>query len=299
MTVSAPPRPPSPTRTAPDSKPLEREEIEALVEALIEEARRETRRRHRTYRAVAALVAFLGVVVLTLLEGGAASHTASPALSARMSAAAQAASSKIAYIRGVPNRPGWAVYVMNADGSGQRKLSHGVESLGGVPVWSPDGQRIAFDGNEFPRKSDVYVMNADGSGQQRLTRNPAGDTGPAWSPDGQRLAFASYRNRGDHWDVSVMNADGSDRRSLTRSPAHDFGPAWSPDGQRLAFTRSRRRWSPRCTSSCVDVYVMNADGSGQRNLTPGLASGEGPAWSPGGRKIAFLSNATATPRSTS
>jgi Tol biopolymer transport system component len=68
-----------------------------------------------------------------------------------------------------------------------------------------------------------------------------------------------------------MNADGSDQRSLTRSPAHDFAPAWSPDGQKIAFTRSRGRWSRRCTSSCVDVYVMNADGGAQRNLTPNLA----------------------------
>ena len=97
MTVSAPPRPPSPARVAPDSEPLDRDEIEALVEALIEEARRETRRRHRRYWALAALVAFVGVVVLIVLEGGAASQTASPAVSARMSAAAQAGTSRIAF----------------------------------------------------------------------------------------------------------------------------------------------------------------------------------------------------------
>ena len=74
MTVSAPPRPPSPAREVRESKPLEREEIEALVEALIEEARRETRRRHRRYLAVAALVTFVGVVVLVLLQSGAASQ---------------------------------------------------------------------------------------------------------------------------------------------------------------------------------------------------------------------------------
>ena len=79
MTVSAPPRPPS-EQTTPERKPLGRDEIEALVEALIEEARRETRRRRRKYWAVAALVTFVGVGILTLLEGGAASQTASPAV---------------------------------------------------------------------------------------------------------------------------------------------------------------------------------------------------------------------------
>ena len=60
---------------------------------------------------------------------------------------------------------------MNADGSGQRNLTR-EWGLDGIPVWSPDGQKIAFtskrDGNW-----EVYVMNADGSGQRNLTRNPA------------------------------------------------------------------------------------------------------------------------------
>jgi hypothetical protein len=98
MTVSAPPRPPAPARTAPDSTPLEREEIEALVEALIEEARREQRRRHRKYWALAALAALVGAVILILLDGGAASQTASPALPARSGATGGTPSSKIAFV---------------------------------------------------------------------------------------------------------------------------------------------------------------------------------------------------------
>jgi hypothetical protein len=96
MSVTAPPRPPSPDRS---NEPLDRAEIEALVEALIEEARRETRRRHRRYWALAALVTFVGVVVLTLLEGGAASQTASPAVSAQSNAATHAGPSRIAFLR--------------------------------------------------------------------------------------------------------------------------------------------------------------------------------------------------------
>ena len=130
MTVSTPPRPPSPARVTPDSQPLDREEIEALVEALIEEARRETRRRRRRYWAVAALVTFVGVVVLTLLERSAASQTASPAVSARMGAGGHVGTSRIAFLRGdlgPPCRPvgscDHGLYVMNADGTGLRRLT--------------------------------------------------------------------------------------------------------------------------------------------------------------------------------
>ena len=144
MTVSAPPRPPSQAPQARDSKPLEREEIEALVEALIEEARREQRRRHRRYWALAAFATFVGVVVLILLDGGAASQNASSALSARSSVAAAAARSRIAFIS-TPTRFGRQVpgglYVVNANGSGRRELTRAKYS---TPAWSPDGRTLVF-----------------------------------------------------------------------------------------------------------------------------------------------------------
>jgi Tol biopolymer transport system component len=168
---------------------------------------------------------------------------------------------KLAFVSARRKPRTFDVYVMNADGSGLLRLARSGQG----PVWSPDGRKIAFvsgRGRSSALTPSLYVftMNSDGSGKRKLARG----FGPAWSPDGRKIAFVSQR--AGSMDVGVMNADGSGQRSLnrstlTRSRAARFipQPAWSPDGRKILFVSDR--------DGLEAVYVMNADGSGQRRLT--------------------------------
>ena len=175
------------------------------------------------------------------------------------------------------------VYVVNADGSGQRRLARN----GRAPAWSPDGRTIAFFSD-----SEIYLMNADGSEHRPLTRPlTPGKRSLAWSPDGRKLAFLNDDDRQFRFNLYVVGSDGSGLRNLTSklaaarsgfgagAPASD--PVWSPDGRKLAFVRLNARHG---------IYVVKADGSGLRNLTPKpVGAYADPAWSPDGRKLAFVS----------
>jgi Tol biopolymer transport system component len=171
------------------------------------------------------------------------------------------------------------IYVMNADGSGA--VSLGV--TGELPVWSPDRSKIAFDDYR-----DVYVMHADGTGQTRVTDGAAPATNPSWSPDGSRIAFS--RLDSSQADVYSIRLDGTGETGLTTSPDFDGSPAWSPDGQKIAFgsTRDHVPADPGFFDDYVsEVYVMNADGTGQTRLTrndlidpPGRSSFSPSDWQP-------------------
>ncbi len=169
------------------------------------------------------------------------------------------------------------IYVMDADGSDQTRLTTNTED-DERPAWSPDGSQTVFesfrDGN-----GEIYVMNADGSGQTRLTTDAADDRLPAWSPDGTLFAFSSTRDL--DFEIYVMDANGSNQTNLSNNAATDAEPAWSPDGTLIAFSSDR--------DGSYQLYVMNADGSNQTRLTSNGVSDISPDWSPDGTRIVFRS----------
>ena len=213
---------------------------------------------------------------------------------------------------------GGNIHTIAADGAGERLLLRNAYS----PSWSPDGSRLAF----VSRRSgdeELYVARADGRELRRLTRIPGPDLSPAWSSDGRRLAWS---RAGEIW---TMSADGSSKRRLVakariwhehHSPTwhgrtivyssnrvsffntelyavpakrltftkgsegvlgDDGMPDFSPDGRRTVFTSNRDQNG--------EIYVMNANGSGQRRLTRRPGDDFIPRFSPDGRRIAFIS----------
>jgi TolB protein len=161
-----------------------------------------------------------------------------------------------------------------------------------LPVSADIYGKIAFSSNRTGNY-DIWVMNPDGSGQTDLTNNPALDDTPAWSPDGSKIAFVSKRPSSPYHsterEIYVMNADGSGQTQLTRPASYhtpnNYDPAWSPDGSKIAFVSTR----DSTTGYNAEIYVMNADGTGQKRLTNNPSIDDSPTWSPDGSKIAFES----------
>ena len=182
------------------------------------------------------------------------------------------------------------VYTVNLDGSEMTKLTN--NSADDVkPQWSPDGKKVAFQTTRHG-KMDIYVMSSDGSNETRLTNNPATDICLSWSPDGRKIAFASKRDDGNsekfygNSEIYIMNSDGSNQTRLTNNPSTDMAPSWSPDGKKIAFYSLRNDVPPEKDERSswyemnAEIYVMNADGSEQINITNNLAYDGYPSWSP-------------------
>jgi tricorn protease-like protein len=147
---------------------------------------------------------------------------------------------------------------------------------------------------------DIYTANRDGTGLRRLTNYNVYTAEGVLSPDGRRIVFTSLKD-GD-LDIYTMNVDGSDVRRLTTTPGYDGGPWWSPDGTKIAY----RAWHPPDSAGLaeyqgllaqrivrpgrMELWVMNADGSDQRQITQLGGANFGPSWTPDGRRIVFSSN---------
>jgi Tol biopolymer transport system component len=157
---------------------------------------------------------------------------------------------------------GFAVHVMDRDGSGLRTVIPGR-----APAWSPDGLTIAFVRLVEGRHA-IFVTSPDGSGLQQLTDGSTDDRDPAWSPDGRDIVFSRTGNGGS--GLYVIPARGGEPRAITDGMADDRYPSWSPDGGQIVFSR--------LADGTRDLWLVGPDGQGERRITSDPLFDINPSW---------------------
>ena len=206
---------------------------------------------------------------------------------------------------------------MRVDGSGLRRVSDGRGKT--TCGWFfPDARRLFFASttahqDRCPPKPDasagyvwtldpydIYAVNRDGTNTKRLTHYDVYTAEGVLSPDGKRIAFTSLES-GD-LEIYTMNVDGTDVRRLTHTVGYDGGPWWSPDGKKIVYRANHPTDSAGIAQyrsllaqnlvrpARVELFIMNADGSDQRQITRLGGANFGPSWTPDGSRIIFSSN---------
>jgi Tol biopolymer transport system component len=203
------------------------------------------------------------------------------------------------------------IYVIDEDGTNETRLTDNPLGAGG-PVWSPDGEQIAFARRrEDPNPTDIYVMDADGTNERPLADNAAMRFGPTWSPDGKQIAYlrSPAESPGVADDVYMIDENGTNETRLTQThsvpeTSTRLGlPVWSPAGNKIAFSSSAITTTPPSSDSpesagastapaadMTGIYVIDVDTASICKLTSTAGQyGDtaAPAWSPHGNKIAF------------
>jgi Tol biopolymer transport system component len=214
---------------------------------------------------------------------------------------------RIAFASGGMRNCRGGIWVMNADGRDERRLT----PSGRNPDWSPAGELVYDDGGTvkllsdtgqpraliargtnpswspdgtiaFERDNAIVVADRDGGGERVLV---AGAADPDWSPDGTQIVFA--RTHKGNPGLGIVGADGSGARSLTRGDDHQ--PTWSPDGQRIAYAHSFGGHAD-CPWDQAEIHEVAPDGGGRRTRTEhdDDTCDSAPSWAADSRRLVFV-----------
>jgi len=169
------------------------------------------------------------------------------------------------------------IFVLDQSGQINNVTNH--PSADWNPVWSPQGDKLAFTSHRTGN-SDIWLLDVvnNKNQPQNLTNHPAWDYSPTWSPSGQSVAFVSERD-GDP-EIFIQNLESDTPIQLTFNHEMDRLPAWSPDGKIIAFAAVR--------DGIEKIHLIRPDGTDEQIATPHPLIGTAPAWSADSQRLAFI-----------
>jgi Tol biopolymer transport system component len=174
------------------------------------------------------------------------------------------------------------VYSVRPGGQDLRRLTTDP-GFDACAAYSADGRRIAYCSGQGGGPVQVWTMKQNGTDKQQVTHMSGPAIFPDFSPDGSQIVFTAQPAGSPTRDIYVVGSDGNGLTRLTSGVGNNVYPAFSPDGSKIVFNSNRTGTS--------QVYVMNADGSGQAQLTFDSAPKDQVSdWSPDGSKIAYLAD---------
>lgn len=189
--------------------------------------------------------------------------------------------------------PAWAseIYVMNADGSGLKRLTT-TPGYDGGPFFSPDGSRICWRRfAENGATAEVMTMNIDGSDQRQLTKLEAMSWAPFYHPSGKYLIFATNKHGFANFELYLVDADGKQEPvRVTHTAGFDGLPAFTPDGRQLAWTTNRTaekksqlfiaNWNHSAALKALKLPADAEDDAEDRSLTTARAPSRRTSYAP-------------------